>query len=300
MLSISVRKVIYSLILHVPSLPIDAVLPVVVNHSSLLFQLLGLFLVVHPSSPPLSINGGQDYHARTEQQEATADRAEPANSNLLNCRQYHGRSSCGEQVPDHVVARYNLRRPSFCLHNVQAIRVETGKAEQLRHSLDEHCQHRQRDSANSLVDAPAVDNNAAWYDDSHRHYAALQSVFWDTPASFPDPFLDDMVRPSSTKEATEQVSNPRSNIEESRLDRRGEVKTRIEYVSYWRQKRIHVPDKRRRCRAHDDQVWVFEEQDCNAKWIDHMRYLLDPLYSAELSEVINPFGRYRLGQEEDH
>jgi hypothetical protein len=46
------------------------------------------------------------------------------------------------------------------------------------------------------------------------------------------------------------------------------MKARVEDISYWRQERVHIPDERRRRCAHDDEVWVFEEQDCDAQRID--------------------------------
>ena len=191
-------------------------------------------------------------------QESGGDGAEPADADLLDCRETHRAARGGEEIANHVIPRHHLRGPTFTLHHVETVGVQAGEAEQLCDALDEHCRHRQWDAAHRLLHAPAVDHHAAWDDRSDEGQAGTEPVFWHASAFAQDPASHCAVGPAPTEECPEQVTAAGGDVEEAGLYGRREMEAWVEHVAYGREEGVHIPHQAAGGETDDDKVRVLE------------------------------------------
>jgi hypothetical protein len=99
------------------------------------------------------------------------------------------------------------------LHNIQTVCVETWEAKQLRHTLQKHHNHGQRDAADPFLNTPTVDKHARWNDATQEPQTAAKAVFCFTVTPYANVLLDDMVCVSPTEEGAEEVATAGSDVE---------------------------------------------------------------------------------------
>lgn len=222
-----------------------------------------LYTPVHIFPPLPTPDGDTPRHARGHDQEPSADGAEPTDANRLDSRETDGGTGGREHISEDVVARDDLCAPR--LHDVQAVRVQARKAEQLGDALQEHDDDGQRDATFGLLDAPAVDEHAGGDDDAEGEEAAAQAVLGHAVAvALADPLAHRAVGPAAAEEGAEEVSAAGRDVEEAGLDGAGEVEARVEHVPDRRQEGVHVPDQTAAREAGDEQVRVpVEAQDAH-------------------------------------
>lgn len=256
--------------------------------------------VVHFLPPAFAPDGGRPESQGAGQQKGGADGAEPADADAFDGGQADGGTGGGEDVADHVVPRHHLGRATFGLHHVETVGVEGGKAEELRHPLYEHGRHRQWDTAHRLVDAPAVHQHASGNHDADERQTRSQPVFGHAPTLPPDPPLHHPIRPPAAEEGAQQISAAGRDVEEARLDRRGQVEARVEHVADRGQERVHVPHQATGGQAGDDEVRVFEQEDQDAQRGDQVSDSTGLGAPGEMGESVDRLGGNGFRQEDDH
>lgn len=198
-------------------------------------------LLINPVPPPLAPDDRRPRRQRARQQEQGRNGAEPAHADVLDRRQHHRRPEARKQVPHKVVARNHVAAPP--LHDVEAVRVEAGEAEQLRDALHKERDDDDRDPAHVLVHAPAVDEHARGDHAAEEGQRRPQAVLGHPRLLLGDVLLDHVVGVAAAEEGAEQVARPRGQVEEAGLHRGREVEAGVQDVADGREEGVHVPDQ---------------------------------------------------------
>jgi hypothetical protein len=117
------------------------------------------------------------------------------------------------------------------LHNIQTIRIQRREAEQLCDTLQKHHQDRKCDSANSFLHTPSIYNHACGDHTTEEDDTTPQAIFSFAVTSFLNVLLDNAIGVTSAEKGAEKVATPRCDVEESRLQGRGELEARVEDVA---------------------------------------------------------------------
>lgn len=113
----------------------------------------------------------------------------------------------------------------------------------MRDTLQKHHDHRQRDATDSLLDTPAVDEHAGWDNAPQEPQTAAEPVLCFAVPSYTDILFGNVVCVSPTEESTEEIAAAWGDVKERPLERRGEIKARIENIADWCKEGVHVPDQ---------------------------------------------------------
>ncbi len=257
-----------------------------------------LFLV-HGPSPSLSPYRRGPETKSTHDQETGRYRAKPTHADGFDGRQTDGAPRGRKDIADHIVPRDDLGAPAFGLHDIQTIRVQARKGKQLRDTLDEHGGHGQRDAADLLFDAPAVDQHARRDDASDENIATAQPIFRHAPALLPNPLLDNVIGPPASEKGAQQIPTARGDVEQAALDRTRQVEARVQHVADGREEAVHVPDEAAARDARDDQVRVREQQDADTQRADPVGDPAQSVLAGQLAQLVDFFVRDRFGQDKD-
>ena len=151
------------------------------------------------------------------------------------------------------------------VHHVETVGVQTGHAEELRDTLDEHGDDGDGDAADFLLEGPAVDEDTAGDDEDDVHEGGLEAVFGDThAAALGDAFLHAVVDPAAADETACEETGSGDEVEEAGLDGAVEVEAGVEDVADGGEEGVLVPDEGTGGETHAEDVGVPEEHDDHA------------------------------------
>lgn len=155
------------------------------------------------------------------------------------------------------------------VHHVETVGVETGHAEELRDTLDEHGDDGDRDTANFLLERPAVNEDAAGDDEDDVHKGGLEAVFGDAhAAALGDAFFHAVVDPAAADETACEETGSGDEVKEAGLDGAVEVEARVEDIADGGEEGVLVPDQGTGSETNAEDVGILEEHNNNANGRD--------------------------------
>jgi hypothetical protein len=99
------------------------------------------------------------------------------------------------------------------LHDVETVRIQTGKTKQLSNSLQKHHNHWECHPAYSFLHTPPIDNHASWNNAAKEENTAAQSIFRLSVTSLGDVLLNHMICITAAEEGAEKIAAARGDVE---------------------------------------------------------------------------------------